>query len=84
MISLSFSTSRYRLIPENELSNVVFARAVSKTVIPTLSFPHILPHPFFKDRGSVFSGIAGSMHFCTGSTTNTNNINQRISCCRSS
>lgn len=78
MTSLPFSTDRNRLAVENLLRPMLFAHASVTSTIPTLSFPQFLPHPRYDRRNSVFSGIAAPIHFCTGSTTNTKNMNQRF------
>jgi hypothetical protein len=63
---------------ENVLRPVLFAHASATSTILKLPFPQFLPHPIYGCRNSVFSGIAEPIHFCTGSTTNTRNMNQRF------
>jgi len=78
MILLPFSTGLDCLILENLRRPMRLAGIVGISVISAPSFPHVLPHPRSEDRDSVFSGIAVLVHFCTGSTTNTKNMNQRF------
>jgi len=78
MTFLPFSTDLNRLGVENILRPVLFWYASASSTIPTLSFPQFLPHPRYDCRDSLFSGIAAPRHFCTGSTTNTKNMNQRF------
>lgn len=78
MTFLPFSTGITQLSVENVLRPVLFAHASAISTIPMLSFPQFLPHPIYHCRNSVFSGIAEPIHFCTGSTTNTRNMNQRF------
>ena len=78
MTSLPFSTDHGQLAVENVLRPVPFAQASATSTIPPLSFPQFLPHPRYDSRNPVFSGIAAPVHFCTGPTTNTRNMNQRF------
>jgi hypothetical protein len=78
MTFLSFSTDLNRLGVENLLRPVLFGDASVPSTIATLSFPQFLPHPRYDCRNSLFSGIAEPIPFCTGSTTNTKDMNQRF------
>jgi len=78
MSFLPFSTGLYRLAVENILRPLLFAHARVTSKIHARSFPQFLPHPRYDSRNSVFSGIAAPIHFCTGPTTNTKNMNQRF------
>ncbi len=78
MTFLPFSTDLNRLGVGNLLRPVLFGDARAPSTIATLSFPQFLPHPRYDCRNSLFSGIAAPIHFCTGSTTNTKNMNQRF------
>lgn len=78
MTFLPFSTDLNRLGVENLLRPVLFGDASAQCMLATLSFPHFLPHPRYDGRDSLFGGIAAAIHFCTGSTTNTKNMNQRF------
>jgi len=49
---------------------------ITPTMISTIFFPQCLPHPYDDSRILLFSGIAQDIHFSTGSTTNTKNMNQ--------
>ncbi len=46
------------------------------TMMSIIFFPQCLPHPYDDSRILLFSGIAENIHFSTGSTTNTKNMNQ--------
>lgn len=61
---------------ENALRPSPLGLVITATMISTPSFPQCLPHPFDDLRILLFSGIAKAIHFCTGSTTNTKNMNQ--------
>ncbi len=49
---------------------------IAPTMISMMSFPQCLPQPYDDCKNLLFSGIAKDLHFCTGSTTNTKNMNQ--------
>ena len=76
MTSISFSTDCELSRVENVLRPSPFGLVIAATVISMLSFPQCLPHPFDDLRILLFSGIAQAIHFCTGPTTNTKNMNQ--------
>lgn len=78
MTSLLFSTGYNRSAVEDIPSSVFNGLATTKSTMPIPSFPQFLPHPHCDNRNSVFSGIAAPIHFSTGSTTNTKNMNQRF------
>jgi hypothetical protein len=78
MTFLPFSTDLNRLAVENVPRPVLFGHVSASSTIPTLSFPQFLPHLRYDCMDSLFSGIAEPIHFCTGSTTNTRNMNQRF------
>jgi len=78
MTSLSFSTDPHRFDAENLLRLVRHPHPSAKSQITTMPFPQLLPHPNNAVRNPVFIGMAAQIHFCTGSTTNTKNMNQRF------
>ena len=61
---------------ENALRPSPLDLLITPTMMSTISFPQCLPHPYDDGRDLLFSGIAKDIHFCTGSTTNTKNMNQ--------
>ena len=61
---------------ENALRPSPLGLVHTLTMTSTMSFPQCLPHPYDDCGILLFSGIAKAVHFCTGSTTNTNNMNQ--------
>ena len=76
MTSISFSTGCGISQVENALRPSPLGLVITPTMISTMSFPQGLPHPYDDCRILLFSGIAKDIHFCTGSTTNTKNMNQ--------
>ena len=61
---------------ENALRPSPIGLVITLPMISMASFPQCLPHPYDDCRDLLFSGIASGLHFCTGSTTNTKNMNQ--------
>jgi hypothetical protein len=61
---------------ENALSPAPLGLVITPTVMSMVSFPQWPPHPCDDCRILLFSGIAQDIHFSTGSTTNTKNMNQ--------
>jgi hypothetical protein len=61
---------------ENALRTSPLDLVITPTMISMVSFPQCLPHPYGDCRILLFSGIAKDIHFSTGSTTNTKNMNQ--------
>jgi hypothetical protein len=61
---------------ENALRPSPLDLVIAPTMISMVSFPQCLPHPYGDCRILLFSGIAKDIHFSTGSTTNTKNMNQ--------
>ncbi len=61
---------------ENALRPSPLSLAITPTMMSIISFPQCLPHPYGDCRILLFSGIAKDIHFSTGSTTNTKNMNQ--------
>ncbi len=61
---------------ENALRPSPLDLVITPTKIYMTYFPQCLPHPNDDRRDLLFSGIAKDLHFCTGSTTNTKNMNQ--------
>ena len=61
---------------ENALRLSPLDLVIASTMISMVSFPQCLPHPYSDCRILLFSGIAKDIHFSTGSTTNTKNMNQ--------
>ena len=61
---------------ENALRPSPLVLVIAPTMISMISFPQCFPHPNDDCRDLLFSSIAKDVHFCTGSTTNTKNMNQ--------
>ena len=61
---------------ENALRPSPMGLVITPPMISMACFPQCLPHPYDDSRDLLFSGIANDLHFCTGSTTNTKNMNQ--------
>ena len=61
---------------ENALTPSPLSLAITPTMMSMISFSQCLPHPYGDCRILLFSGIAKDIHFSTGSTTNTKNMNQ--------
>ncbi len=75
---LSFSTANHPSIVEKVVRPSELMVAGTSDLMSGESFPQRLPHRLSKRRVLVFSGIARCIHFCTGSTTNTKNMNQNF------
>lgn len=63
---------------ENIVGLKLFSSLCGTTIPPNGAFPQFLQHPAERCRNPVFNGIAAPTHFCTGSITNTKNMNQRF------
>ena len=61
---------------EIALSPSPLGLVIAPTMMSMISFPQCFPHPYDDCRILPFSGIAKDIHFCTGSTTSTKNMNQ--------
>ena len=61
---------------ENALRPSPPGLVITPTMMSMISFPQWIPHPDDDSRIFLFSGIAKDIHFSTGSTTNTKNMNQ--------